>query len=48
MIVDYDRELTFVFIYNKNIDLNPYGGIEEEDVLNVDLDSLLLKEDNQL
>ena len=33
--VDYGRELTFVFIYNKNIDLNPYGGIEEEDVLNV-------------
>lgn len=46
--VDYGRELTFVFIYNKNIDLNPYGGIEEEDVLNVDPRFVTTERDNQL
>ena len=46
--VDYGRELTFVFIYNKNIDLNPYGGIEEEDVLNVDPRFITTERDNQL
>lgn len=46
--LDYGRELTFVFLYNKNIDVNPYGGVKEEDALNVRPEYVLASKQNQL
>lgn len=46
--VDYGREVTFVFLYNKNIDSNPMGGLEEESVLNIEPRFVMTERDNQL
>lgn len=34
--LDTGRELTFIFLYNQNIDVNPYGFVKEEDAINLD------------
>lgn len=46
--LDYGRELTFVFLYSENIESNPYGGVEEDDVLNVNPQYVFADRDNQL
>lgn len=46
--LDYGRELTFVFLYNKNIDVNPYGGVYEDSALNVQPEYIFATKQNQL
>jgi hypothetical protein len=46
--VAYGREVTFVFLYSENIESNPYGGVEEDDVLNIDPQFVIANKDNQL
>ena len=46
--VAYGREITFVFLYSEMIEANPYGGIKEDDVLNIDPQFVIATKDNQL
>ena len=45
--VDHGRELTFIFLYNKNIDVNPYGGVQEDQLLKVQPEYTFADTENQ-
>lgn len=46
--LDYGRELTFIFLYNKNQDTNPYGFVKEEDTVILEPKYVYAQQDNQL
>jgi len=45
--LDTGRELTFIFLYNQNIVVNPYGFVKEEDAINLDAKYTFATKTNQ-